>query len=214
MTAKIKVDPAKLPAPRLEPSYQKRVKVADSFDRHIQQLSERQDRLYNWKKVHPPSGKKKRKTQPTVWTERRLEELIRLVNAGASNQEIADALHLQKKQIHLGLKYARKMGAISERKQPQHNAWRKKDDELLISLYKSGIPEAEIAKEIGRSIHSVSSRLYDLRQHGHDIPVRDWIRHRPADGSGHDRRSSADCAGGAGTDGVGRAADQQKQEGE
>lgn len=204
MNPALKVDPSRLAAPRLEPSYQKRVKVADSFDRHIQQLSERQDRLYNWKKVHTPSGKKKRKRQPIIWTERRLAELIRLVNEGASNQEIADALHLQKKQIHLGLKYARRMGAIGKRDKQQPNAWRKKDDELLISLYKSGIPEAEIAKEIGRSIHSVSSRLYDLRQHGHDIPVRDYIRHRPADGSGDDRGSSADCACGAGDDGMGR----------
>lgn len=214
MKAKIKVDPAKMTVPRLEPSYQKRVKVADSFDKYIMRMSERQERLYNWRKVHPPKEKKKKEFHPIIWTERRLAELIRLVNAGASNQEIADALHLQKKQIHLGLKYARKMGAIGKRDKQQPNAWRKKDDELLISLYKSGIPEAEIAKELGRSIHSVSSRLYDLRQHGHDIPVRDYVRRRPADGSGDDRGSSADCADGVGTDGVGREEDQQKQEGE
>ena len=94
MKAKIKVDPAKMTVPRLEPSYQKRVKVADSFDKYIMRMSERQERLYNWRKVHPPKEKKKKEFHPIIWTERRLAELIRLVNAGASNQEIADALFL------------------------------------------------------------------------------------------------------------------------
>ena len=208
MTAKIKIDPSKLPAPRLEPSYPKKVKVADSFDRYIERMSERQDRLYNWRKPNTPKEKKERQSRPVIWTERRLQELIRLINEGATNQEIAETLNLKKKQIHLGIKYAKKMGAIRQREQLLPNAWRKKDDELLISLYKSGIPEAEIAEEIGRSTHAVSSRLYDLRQRGYDIPVREYLRFRPSGRRGNDRGSSTDSAGSAGGDGVGRKADQ------
>ena len=77
MNAAIKIDITKCPVPRLAPSYPKRVKVADSFDRYLMRESERRERLYNWEKPQPSESKPRRGVKPSIWTPRRTAELIR-----------------------------------------------------------------------------------------------------------------------------------------
>lgn len=185
MNTAIKIDPSKLPEPRLAPSYSKRVKVADSFDRYIQQMTIRQEKLYNWKKVHPPKDKKRHGVEPYVWTPRRVEELKRLAAAGLRSGEIADRLHLHINQVKTKMSDMRKKGDLPPAP-PSKNAWRKEDNDRLISLYLQGYSTGKIAPLLGRTEHAVGSQIHNLRKKGVNIPARPDVHRKPTYGSGND----------------------------
>lgn len=185
MNAAIKIDPNRLPAPRLEPSYSKRVKVVDSFDRYLMRESERRERLYNWEKPHQSEGKPRRGVKPSVWTPRRTAELIRLAQAGLRTDEIADRLHLALNQVKPKMTELRRKGAIPPAP-PQKNSWRKEENDRLISLYLQGHPTEKIAAALGRTEHAVGSQIHNLRKRGVDIPARPDVHRKPTCGSGND----------------------------
>ena len=185
MNAAIKIDITKCPVPRLEPSYPKRVKVADSFDRHIQQLTERQDRLYNWRVEHSAPKPKRKGRGPSIWTQRRVDELIRRYNARQTLGEIADALHLAKSQIHSKCSELRKKGVL-DKPMPPSNSWKEEDNAKIIQLYQRGLTYKEIAAQVGRTECAVISQIYNLRNKGVDIPTRAGVRRKPAPRSGND----------------------------
>lgn len=185
MNAAIKIDITKCPVPRLAPSYSKRVKVVDSFDRYLMRESERRERLYNWEKPQPSEGKPRRGVKPSIWTPRRTAELIRLAQAGLRTDEIADRIHLALNQVKPKLAELRKKGEIPPAP-PQKNSWRKEENGKLISLYLQGHPTEKIAAALGRTEHAVGSQIHNLRKRGVDIPARPDVHRKPAYGSGND----------------------------
>lgn len=185
MNAAIKIDITKCPVPRLEPSYSKRVKVADSFDRHIQQLTERQDRLYNWRVEHSAPKPKRKGRGPSIWTQRRVDELIRRYNARQTLGEIADALHLAKSQIHSKCSELRKKGVL-DKPMPPSNSWKEEDNAKIIQLYQRGLTYKEISTQVGRTECAVTAQIYNLRNKGVDIPARSGVHRKPASRSVND----------------------------
>lgn len=185
MNAAIKIDITKCPVPRLEPSYSKRVKVVDSFDRYLMRESERRERLYNWEKPQPSEGKPRRGVKPSIWTPRRTAELIRLAQAGLRTDEIADRLHLALNQVKPKMAELRKKGEIPPAP-PQKNSWRKEENDKLIQLYQQGYTTEKIAATLGRTEHAVGSQIHNLRKRGVDIPARPDVHRKPTYGGGND----------------------------
>lgn len=185
MNAAIKIDITKCPVPRLEPSYSKRVKVVDSFDRYLMRESERRERLYNWRVEHSAPKPKRKGRGPSIWTQRRVDELIRRYNARQTLDEIADALHLAKSQIHSKCSELRKKGVLGK-PTPPSNSWKEEDNAKIIQLYQGGLTYKEIAAQVGRTECAVISQIYNLRNKGVDIPTRAGVRRKPAPRSGND----------------------------
>lgn len=183
MNAALKIDPSRLPAPRLEPSKPVRI---DIMSQGIRRRLENGNKIQTWEELHRNNAvtgkviptKQGKPTGPRVWTSDKVDTLKAMWSDGKHSGEIADALHLSQKAVRNMIYKLRREGQIDNR---QEN-WTDEQINMLMRLYEAGETYPKIAQALNRTIGACSGKMLDLKSRG--------IYCGPVRGIGHPRNSS------------------------
>lgn len=165
MTAAIKINPNKLPVPKLPATHSCRIDITPlgfaKSDTHISTFGEIHH--HGGIRRHAPSPRKGKKC-PRIWTEDRVKILIELYCAGKTSPQIADEMGQKLGSVKSVIEALQKEGRLIKRS--DWKGW--KDDELqkLIKLYSDGVPLKQISAEMGRTVSAVGRKITELRNTG------------------------------------------------
>lgn len=168
--AALKIDPKKLPAPKLPAT-----KAAWKRNQFPAGLP-----IIEIPKVVPvpvPKPKatwnkgKKQPRAPKTWTPERDRILEEMYKEGASNQEIAEKIGLPQGKVEKRIYARRSKGTLPKLPQRFTRNWTGEEEALLIDLYLSGRSFAEIAEELHKTKAAVEHRAYRFRLQG-KLPYR------------------------------------------
>lgn len=187
MNAALKIDPKRLPAPRLAPT--KAVRINTVEDKDLRRMQEHAERVRDYEQLKQHHERKRKPgggRKPSVWTNEAVGALIRMNGEGKSGREIAEALGVTKEQVFVQKSKLRAAGRIETRKETRDDGWRKEEDDKLIHLYQNGAGITFIARQVGRTEQACLYRLKTLREKGVNIPFRGPVLDKLAPGRGDD----------------------------
>lgn len=177
--ATIKIDPSKLPVPRLEPTRAVKSKPIGWYELCRLEQSRERRVLHPVREEEPRAIKRKRKTARTspIWTEDEDRALIDLYLQGLGNGEIADRLHMSKQRVSKRVFSLKRNGTIPKCTNRDPRIWKEEEINEFIRLYKQGAAYEDIAQTIGKSCGACKTRAYELAKKGIIEPRRRQIRH-------------------------------------
>lgn len=175
MTATLRIDPSRLPVPRLPATPSLRpdpipeglpiIVLPNAAAPHRSEWTHRENRE---KEKQPRKPRNDR-----MWTEERDAELIRLVNQRIPTGKIAARMRLEEKQIRGRISKLREKDILPPAQERRPNVWKEEENERLIRSYNEGRSISEMSEELGRTQHAVAARIYALRKkRPEDLPFR------------------------------------------
>jgi transposase len=120
--------------------------------------------------VRKPKKKRKegfltpRRAKRSEWSEKRLDQLIELYNAGTSYVDIASKLKCSTDTAYTMISKMREAGRIDTTR--VRIGWPEAHEERLIEMYTAGNSYEEIGRELGRSISSINRKVTQLKARG------------------------------------------------
>ena len=162
MTAKIRINPAMMPAAPYGYNRRKRQGVAVPEGIPIETLQPAIPKEHKEKK----EKKALRTYQPTVWTPERDRLLEEMYLQRRFDDEIAEKLGLTDKQVKARI-YGRKRNGTLPWQEPRKRIfWNEEREKKLMELYFEGRSYQEIAEILGTTASGASARVTNLRQRG------------------------------------------------
>lgn len=178
MTAKIKMDSAKLPVPKLPATPSMRPDpIPEGLPIVTVPSAYKPLDTSPWRSVKDKPHKKGNNRNGKWWPPEEEEKLKKLYLQGLCDDEIADRLHVDKKRVSKRLYALRRNGSIPylERRDPRR--WKEEEDEKFIHLYREGRTYKEISDALGKSIGACQTRAYDLSKKGKLELRQPQVRH-------------------------------------
>lgn len=175
----LKIDPSKLPVPRLEPTRAVKPKPVNWYELARLEQSRERRVLHPVREEEPRPIKRKRKTgrTPTIWTEEEDKQLIELYLQGLGNAAIAAQMHMGKARISKRVFSLKRNGTIPKCASRDPRIWKEAEIEQFISLYNEGKSYEDIAEAIGKGVSACKNRGSELARKGIVEPRRKQIRH-------------------------------------
>lgn len=96
------------------------------------------------------------------WTREENDRLLEMFKAGAARGEMAKTFGVSERSVGSKL---RQWGLVEPR-ECEYRRWKLRDENILSALWVAGRTQEEIAKIIGRSRHSVASKISALGLRG------------------------------------------------
>lgn len=167
MNTLLKVNPAKLPAPKLPTTPSMRPDpIPEGLPVIIVPSVYKPLDTPTWKSAKDKPRKKGDNRNGKWWPPEEEEKLKKLYLQGLSDGEIADRLHMDKKRVSKRLYALKRNGMVPRCKARDPRIWKEEEIEQFIRMYSEGRTYEEIAETIGRSIGACQMRACDLAKKG------------------------------------------------
>ncbi len=148
MNAALKVDPSRLPVPRLEPT--RSYHTPPDFPEVIEYLTRHEEAA----RRHPES----RKRCPGEWTDEEKDTLVGMYQQGKTYSEIAEALGRSEKACRS------MMGKTGSTRKRRQTTWTKERTDELMTMIRNGHSRKEAAARLGVNVSSVHKKLERIRR--------------------------------------------------